>query len=281
MGLEHVSARFDRSPMWDAYTGKRLKAKCQMTSWDSPRRDGLTTIRRTLSMAAQCKLPERHAVVVGGQAWIVSPLHNPDTWGGHTSRVGYIAQAAVQGVAANTVQVLSGGGTEVYLSRVWVKDVKDITTTSEAQGQYYVYFARGEPVTEGGFVYIDGRWHVVRNIIAGTAGLMVAECNELEPDCITDVETISDSAYDPVTETYTPAAAQTFPVIRMAWRDDYAHHLPSRENEQIGDTRLRVRESDKHFIRQDGRLKFDGVLWQVVEIGRRRDGSVSVTVRRV
>ena len=43
MDLVAVSRRFDMTPLWDAYTGEKLSATCQVTVWDNPRRDGLTS----------------------------------------------------------------------------------------------------------------------------------------------------------------------------------------------------------------------------------------------
>ena len=281
MRLETVSSRFDRTPMWDAYTGQLLAGRCQMTAWDNPRRDGLTTIRRTLSMKNSTRLPARRALLIGGLAWIVARFDNVDTWGRHVSRDGYIAQQAMLGKVGSTDEVLLNTCTRSYLSRVWVKDVKDISTTSEAQGQYYVYFTETEQVTEGEFVFVDSRWHLVRNIISGTAGFMVAECNELEADCITEVELQAEGAYDPVTETYSDLTNRVLYAIRTTWKDDYTNDLASNEKEQIGDVRLRFSSGDADLIKLESRLTIQGKLWQVTGIEPRKGGAVSVSLRRV
>lgn len=279
--LHEVSSMFERTPMWDAYTGRKLAVKCQITPWDTPRRDGMTTIRRTFFVKPNSKFPRRKAVIVANQVWLIARLSNPDTWGRNISREGYVAQYANLGLLADTEDVLSGNGYPVYVSRVWVKDVKDITSTSESQGQYYIYYTSEEPVYEGAFVFSDGRWHVVRNIISGTAGLMVAECNELEPDCVVDVETTQSGEYDPVLETYTDATRSVFKAVMLAWKDDYNHSMPSREAEEIGDKRLRVQSSDSSLITQDAVLSIKGFTWKVVEYQPKLDGSVSVVIRRV
>lgn len=281
MDLVRVSRRFDQTPMWDAYTGQKLAAQCQMTAWDNPRRDGLTTIRRTLSVAGNCRFPRRHAVIIGGLPWLISRLDNPDLWGTKINRDGYVAQQALLGINATTAEMLTETGTPTYLSRVWVKDVKDISTTSEAQGQYYVYFTQAEPVQESEFLYVDGRWHLVRNIVSGTAGLMIAECNELEADCVVQVKLQTPGAYNPVTETYDAAAEVVLKAIWLEWRDDYRHGLPSHEAEQTGDERLRFQAADAHHIRGDTRLELRGVTWQVTDIEPRLHGAVSAAIRRV
>lgn len=281
MHLPQVSSYFDRTPMWDAYTGRRLKARCQVTLWDTPRRDGMTTIRRTLFMKSGSKLPSRHAVIIGNQVWILARILNEDTWGNHVSRVGYVAQYAKKGIIARTDQVLLGGGLVSYVSRVWVKDVKDISTTSEGQGQYYIYYTYSEPVEEGGFIFVDGRWHIVRNTVKGTAGLMVASCNELEPDCIRTVVVVNQGVFDPVLEVYEGSQQVEIQALLLNYKDDYKHELPSREAEEIGDKRLRIASFDSDLISQSTQFEIDGVLWQVVNIEKRIDESLSVSIRRV
>ncbi|PJO10753.1 hypothetical protein CRG49_000605 [Neisseria sp. N95_16] len=267
--------------MWDAYTGQKLRAKCQVTPWDTPRRDGMTTIRRTLFVKAGTVFPYRGAVVVAGQVWIISRLNNPDTWGENIAREGYVAQYARVGRLADTQAMIDNTGYPLYLSRVWVKDVKDITTTSEAQGQYYIYFTHAEPVKVGGFILSDDRWHIVRNIINGTAGLRVAECNELEEDCIVDVAIHLAGEYDPVSETYTDSERVNFKSILMNWRDDYYHSMPSREPEQVGDMRLRIPPEHTDLVTEDTRLHLKGYEWKVVESRLHEDGSESAVIRRI
>lgn len=282
MNLISVAKHFDRTPMWDAYTGRLLKARCQVTVWDSPRRDGLTTIRRTLSMAYGAKLPERHTVIIAGEVWIIARTLAPDTFGGKTTRVGYIAQLARLGKVGRTADVLGETAQEVYLSRTWVKDTKDIVNTSESQGQYYIYFTQGEPVEQGQFLFVDGLWHICKNILTGTAGLMIAECNELEPDSIVQVQLVSaGGVWNPVTEQYEQAEAQDLKVIMLDWRDDYLHELPSSEKEEVGDIRMRVQSEDKHLIKMDSRVHYREKVWQVVSIENRADDSVSVALRQV
>lgn len=279
--LHQVSSYFDRTPMWDAYTGQKLRAKCQVTPWDTPRRDGMTTIRRTLFVKFGTVFPHRGAVVIAGQVWIISRLNNPDTWGEAVAREGYVAQYARVGRLADTQEMIDGTGYLVYVSRVWIKDVKDITTTSEAQGQYYIYFTHVEPVKVGGFILSDGRWHIVRNIINGTAGLMIAECNELEDDCVVDVEVRLAGEYDPVSETYTDSEVVNFKSILMNWRDDYYHSMSSHEPEQVGDMRLRIPSGYANLVTEDTRLHLKGHEWKIVESRLHEDGSESAVIRRI
>lgn len=279
MDLVSVSNRFDMTPMWDAYTGQRLKDKCQVTVWDNPRRDGLTTLRRTLSMAYSAKLPKRHTLIIGGQVWLVSSYSNPDTWEKDVNRKGYVAQLAELGKVATTAQLLDGAGEAVYMSRVWVKDVKDITTTSESQSQYYIYFTAGEPFEEGEFAFIKGRWHIIRNIYSATAGFLLAECNELEPECLFKLK-VDTGVYDPVTESTVPNI-QEVPVIKLDWRDDYVNSLPSVEPQQLGDVRFRTSHRYAHLLSEGIVVSFQDLNWKLVRVEHKKYGTVSVVLRRV
>lgn len=281
MELKSVAQYFDRTHMWDAYNGKKLKARCQVTVWDAPRRDGLTTIRRTMSMAYGSQLPPRHAIVFGGEAWIVSRMQSPDTFGLDTVRVGYVIQQAQLGKIGKTDDVLSNQGYDVFLSRVWVKDIKDIVNASEMQSQVAIYFTENEPVEQSQFLFVDGHWHIVRNIVVGTAGLMIAECNELEADCVVEVDFVSSGEWNPVTETYENGVVFRLPAILLDWRDDYIHEQASAQTEQVGDIRMRFSSMHAGSIKQDSRIEFRGDTWQVVSIQTRNDGSLSVAFRRV
>lgn len=283
MKFESVSRKFDNTLMWDAYSGKPLKFRCQITAWDAPRRDGLTTVRRSMSVDAGFIPPSRRGIIAARQFWIMSHQPAHDTWNGNVHRAGYILQQATPADIFNTEDLLSsdGRGTVSLASRVWVKDVKDITTESEQQSQYLIYFAVGESVRESDFVMISERLHIVRNLYESAAGFLTAECNELEPDCIVGVSLVSKGHYNPVKETYEDTLGENFPAVRMNWKDDYSNHMPSFSKEEVGDKRLRISREHSQFVKMESRLHFDGNYWTVTGIDKRLDGAVSVSVRRV
>ena len=121
----------------------------------------------------------------------------------------------------------------------------------------------------------------MRGIVSGTAGLMIAECNELAEDCIVNVEVQAAAVYDPVTESYSNGTAQTIPAVFMEWRDEYVNELPSNEKEQTGDKRIRVSDLHGRLLGMATRLKVRGTLWQVTGLDTKADGSVSAALRRV
>ena len=147
MQLKDVATKFDTTPIYNAYTGKMLAFTCQVTLWDNPRRDGLTTLRRTISVRKGFKLPNRRAVVIGQKAWIVGTYAHPDTFDADIVREGYVMQFAELGGLGTSREFLDLKPTPVYMSKVWIKDSKDISTTSEGQGQYNIYFTEGENCT--------------------------------------------------------------------------------------------------------------------------------------
>lgn len=279
MELTAIARRFDNVPMVDSYNGKKLRAKCQVTTWDNPRRDGLTTLRRVISVAEGTKFPVRGAVRFAGQDWILGHRHYPDGWGKLTIREGYIAQMAYLGSVGTVEQVFADTTTPTYLSRVWVKDVKDISTDSLGQGQYYIYFTTAENIVEGTFILFEDRWHITRNIVSGVSGHMIAEVNELDRDCITTVEVVTKGQRNPVTEKY-EEVVEKVSAIYMMWKDDYSYKLPSHEKEQVGDIRLRIKSEDADKFNNNARVKFKGEDWSVTTNDKRPDGTWSVTIRR-
>ncbi len=141
MQLKYVARKFDTTPIFNAYTGRKLASTCQVTLWDNPRRDGLTTLRRTISVGKGFKLPNRRAVVIGQKAWIVGTYAHPDTFDADIVREGYVMQFAELGGLGTSRDFLDSTISPVYASKVWIKDTKDISTTSEGHGQYNIYFA--------------------------------------------------------------------------------------------------------------------------------------------
>lgn len=281
MRLSDVARRFDTVPMWDAYNGKKLAHGCQVTAWDSPRRDGLTTVRRTLSTRYGVTLPKRSALIIGAEAWIIARDPSNDSFGKHVSRVGYIAQQAREGKVANATMFANGSGTPTYLSRVWVKDTKDLESSSEVQSQYLIYYAHGENVKQGDFLYADDTWHVCRNTYFSTAGFMVAECNELEGSGVIEVELITQGKWNYVTETHEDEIRETINAVQLSWKDDYITEMPSAEKEMVGDLRLRFGEDEAERIFMDTRIQYNGDTWQAVRMEKRPDGSLSVVFRTI
>ena len=108
MQLQYVAKRFDTTPVFDAYTGDLQPHRCQVTLWDNPRRDGLTTLRRTISAAKEFEPPPRRAVVIGKEAWIIGTYAHPDTFDADIVRRGYVMQFAQPGGCACDCK-LNGG----------------------------------------------------------------------------------------------------------------------------------------------------------------------------
>lgn len=278
MQIKDVAAKFDTTPVYDAYTGALLPYRCQVTLWDNPRRDGLTTLRRTISGGKGFQLPPRRAVVIGSQAWIGGTYMHPDTFDADVVRVGCVIQFAELGGLGTSREFLDMEPTPVYLSKVWIKDVKDISTTSESQGQYNIYYTEGENVQEGEFLYIQNRMHIVRNCMKGAGGLWIAEVNELEPECFQEISFGVEGEYDPIMDEYVGGDVKKANVIVLRWNDDYEYELPSHEKYQVGDIRMRVKVEESPVIGDD--VTYLGDVYTVVSVTERADSVNSVVIRR-
>ncbi len=279
MQLQYAAKRFDTTPVFDAYTGDLQPHRCQVTLWDNPRRDGLTTLRRTISAAKEFEPPPRRAVVIGKEAWIIGTYAHPDTFDADIVRRGYVMQLAQPGAVGTTKDFFDDTYEPVYVSRVWVKDVKDTSTESEAQSQYYIYFTEGENVQEGEFIFVHDRLHIVRNVKKEASGLWAAEANELEYNTFGKLEIDSQQVFDPVTETYTGGAPREVKAIVLKWNDDYQYELPSHTKFEVGDVRVRILGTDTPTL--DQTVTFEGQKFRPVSITSRGAGINSVVLRRV
>lgn len=278
MQLKDVARRFDTTPIFEAYTGEIWPHRCQVTLWDNPRRDGLTTLRRTISGGKGFTLPPRRAVVIGEKAWIVGTYAHPDTFDADIVREGYVMQFAQLGAVGTALDFFNSTFKPVYVSRVWVKDVKDISTTSEAQSQYFIYFTEDEDVREGEFIFVHNRLHIVRNIKKEASGLWTAEANELEDEVFGEIKFPGGSTYDPITETWTGGTLNTAPAIVLKWNDDYIYDLASHEKPLVGDIRMRLRSTDTPSL--DDLITYHDLEYRVVSITPRGPDVNSVVIRR-
>ncbi len=281
MELKNVAKRFDTTPMWESYTGKKLRARCQITPWDNPRRDGLTTVRRTISVEHRTLFPLRRAIYAGGAHWIVGDKHNPDTLNNSVTRVGYIVQQAEKGLVGETSQVLENSCKPTFMSRVWVKDVKDVTITSETQSQYFIYYVPYEDILDGSFIQLNGRWHIVHNTVTGVSGLNIAYCSELERDCVHTVKITTDGEWNPITESYAAGVSVSVKCIVTTPRDDFSNQLASRVTIQLGDVRLRFQSGYSQLVDLTTTIDYLGDIWQVIGIQDRTDESFSALIRRL
>lgn len=262
-----VAARwFDKTVCADAYNA-RATFKGQLNLFDDSMRDGATVVRRVLSVDDSVVIPARGAVTIHGDTYIVGANH-PDSFAGEVIRRKYVLHRADGLAGARTAdQALRGlAGTDLYGARIWVKDMKEIETSSRLASFLDIYVAPSETVTPGTFVTLAGRWHLVRNTFKGPSGFLVCESDELPLECLASgtYTARSGGAYDPSSDTVTGAAPATVNLLVHRWQDDFFYHRASAAKYVQGDVVARVSKANIATAVPGDSFTFAGATHRVI-----------------
>lgn len=282
MKFQNVARFFDSTPLRDAYTNANFGVG-QLDLFDDSKRDGVTVLRRVLSVVAQWTPPPRGVLSFTGEIWIVG-LAYPDVFKGQVIRKRFIlhrSDGICQFLTGDELLTPGATGLKAHASKAWVKDVKDISTTSDLQSQYVVYAAKSEALAQGMFVrFPDGTTLLARNSYSAVSGFRALECSELEPDALTTVQlTLQRPTYDPVLETYATVAPVVVPAIVTRFLDDYEFRNEKMPDAFIGDLRVRVRAVDAVGVQAGDSIALNSKSWKILSVDPREDSTLSMHVR--
>lgn len=282
MRFPNVANYFDRTPIRDAYSRISL-GHGQLDLFDDSKRDGVTVLRRVLSTKSSWNAPLRGVVDLAGASWMVGNAY-PDQFYGAIVRKRYIlhrSEGLCQFLTGNELLTAGAVGIRAHASKVWVKDTKDISTTSEQQSQYVVYAPMSEALSQGLYVrFPDGTLLLARNCFPTAAGFRALECSELEPTALTTIQMVVQRAtYDPVTETYAAVAPAPIPAVVTRFLDDYEFRNEKMSDAFVGDLRVRVRAVDAPQVRAGDTIALNAVQFNVLSVDTRADNTLSLHVR--
>ena len=282
MRFPNVANYFDRTPIRDAYSRISL-GHGQLDLFDDSKRDGVTVLRRVLSTKPSWNAPLRGVVDLAGASWMVGNAY-PDQFYGAIVRKRYIlhrSEGLCQFLTGNELLTAGAVGIRAHASKVWVKDTKDISTTSEQQSQYVVYAPMSEALSQGLYVrFPDGTLLLARNCFPTAAGFRALECSELEPTALTTIQMVVQRAtYDPVTETYAAVAPAPIPAVVTRFLDDYEFRNEKMSDAFVGDLRVRVRAVDAPQVRAGDTIALNAVQFNVLSVDTRADNTLSLHVR--
>lgn len=264
MDLADAANHFNNTPCKDAYTG-RPSFYAQLSLYDDVKRDSEAGERRILSVSPSTVIPARRCVAAAGTRWIIG-RGNSDTFRGEVIRVGYIAHEATHLATVLTLEqaCLNQPGFTAYAGRAWVKDSAYTEHSSTLAPQYHINFAEGEPVQVGQLVRFGSDYHIVRSIIHGAAGTLIAVCEHLTESVIEEVSVFS-GVYNPV-EDSTTGAFVTIRLVRVRWQSlfEYRNNVapkfgPADIQLAIAKTAL-VKPLGASVTLSDGKWKIDSAL---------------------
>jgi hypothetical protein len=252
MKLSQAATFFHTTPFADAYD-PLVTFNGRLSPYDDNARDSLSTERRIMAVGAGVAIPARRVVKVGNQCWIVGQ-GSQDFHGTEELRNKYVLHRADELAQVRTFgEVLEGvGGQDLWANRLWVKNSKEGTESSEMYGSYQIYFSEVEDLrdaawTTGAFtdgrednvlVSIQGRWHLIRTTLRSAGGLLVAVADELPDPVILDV--------DYTTNVYNRALDKKVPTdivvkaVNLRWQSNFTYLAQYSPKFQPGDIQIVV-----------------------------------------
>lgn len=269
MELHAVARMFDNEPVYDGYGGAYL-FDGQVRNFNDASSTGATLRRRVLSVAPDLDVPARRVVRLGSKVWLAG-IDLVDTFQGEGIRKTYNLRYGM-----DLFNLLSPGEVCVppvvppvaaYAYSEFFKAVSNTQTDSELDTFWNVFFAPGEPVSEGRFLQVGSRLLRVRQAYLTAESLRVAEADELDADW--SQELVFDlGVYDPVLDTYTNASS-TVRGIQMDLLKFYRWRLEAEAVRKPGDRTVFVPTSLTPKV--GANFTMLGATWQVLAFQRELD----------
>lgn len=246
MRLRDAARYFDRTVCADAYT-PAITFKAQLDLFDDSKRDGAVVRRRVLSVDADVDLPVRGVFTAHGDTFLIGAKH-ADSFNGSVIRKKYICHEADGLASVLTLdQAIRGlAGTSLYAARAWVKDEKDIETTSAPTSLYDLYVSPDEVVASGSIVTLGGRAHIVRNTYPSASGFLVCEGDEMPAAYRTAVvyTDASGQAYDAASDAIGGLAPVTCNAVWHRYQSGYEYLRAAAETFMPGDITVNVSKTN-------------------------------------
>lgn len=263
MKLAAAAVYFDRLPVYDAYTGRRLFYG-QFDLFDDSKRDAVNVQRRTLSVVPGTALPARFAVKAADQYWITGTAHNLDTFGATAIRDKLtLHRAHGLGTVRTPGQVIGNtGGTSMYFGLAWMKDWKEVEHTSQVFAYYELYVATSETVGADAYIELDGKVFRTRGAYTSEAGFKVLESDDLGATKVT-VTVTAPGTYNPATDVISSSSA-SYPALLVRFAVDFLYEQQSAPKHEKGDVALLVRKTDVPTIKSNDTVTIAGVVHTVL-----------------
>jgi hypothetical protein len=274
MKLSAAASHFDNQSFKDSYSGVHALYG-QLDLYDDARREGLTSVRRIISMAPALAVPARRALTLGSDVWLLSDSPASDYFRADAIRAKYISHRADGlGEIKTILQELSNtAGVSAYGAAVWLKGNKEIDESSEVTNSVNIYFASSEAVPDRGLIKLRNVWYIVRYTYSTTTGFVAAVADQLDTP---NFETASYArrVYAPITDTYTSTPV-SIKVLRLRWQDKFEYLSPASAKYDAGDDVVMVRVADvaapttgdlitlTDGVRRVESIQADGSLWHL------------------
>lgn len=259
--LAEASAYFDRTEVLDPDNGNLLFYG-QIDPFDDSKRDAGGAYRRILSVAPGTAMPANRAVRALGRVYL---LGTEEVDGHQTEhRVKYVLQSAGSSALVHRLPGFVSGtpaGT-AWSSIQWVKDGKEIGTSSDITHEYTIFLGLGTDVRAQDVITCDGKAYLVGSVRPQPSGFLTAEAVQL--DYALSSASITGRVYDAVAGSYTPSAPVATSCIRTRWQNLFNQRREGAAPYKNGDDTLVFPAGTA--LNTSSLITLDGKPWQVVSV---------------
>lgn len=278
MTLAQASSYFDRTEVFDAYSGASL-FHGQIDPYDDSKRDAMAAYRRVLSVAPGTLIPSHRAIDVFGIRWLVAG--EPEIDGlAEPHRVKYVLQMTEGAFRIGTVtDFLDGGGSisPRYAFPSWVKDAKQIEESSDVANLFEIILPLDTAVGPKQVIWKAGAAYLTlsaRRLPSDFVGANSVRLDQAEPF----EAVIRSRTFSPTEGKFVVGQATYTQALRVRWQSlfDYDAQLAPRFQE--GDFTLAFAEETE--LSTSSRVEFEGELLSVLSVNSIA-GGVIAHVRRV
>lgn len=276
--LAQASSFFDRTAVFDP-TGSTRLFYGQVGNFDDSRRDAGSAYRRILSITPGTTLPNPAAVNIHGQVWLVGSKEIDGLEEMHRDK--YVLQACTAEYSLSSLSVyVSGAVSPSTLKRwagvEWVKDGKEIGSSSDTVRFYTVFLPSGTPVRERQVVVspLGGEVYLVMSVHTLPSGFVSA--NTVRLDSTLTTSQITPRAYSAATGAYTLGAAATVACLQVRWQNLFAYDTEAEARYQEGDETLVFPSGTP--VNTASLITYAGRTWRAVSVDD-LGGAVTVHAR--
>lgn len=242
MRLHDAARRFHDTQAYDGYTGAKAFL-CAFSSFDDHSADGATARRRVLNLMPADTVPTRRVISIYGERWLVG-VGAPDSFAGTQIRVNHSMKKATDLAALLTPAqaCAAAAGTPAYVQRKYFRDTANGQTDAQIDTFWNVFVAPGEPVQRGTFIRCSGELLRTRGEYLPIEGLLVAQCDTLDPGAVQTLTFVSNGTYNPGTDALT-AISTAVGAIAIDMSKLYAYRAESDPKLVAGDLTYLVPKS--------------------------------------
>jgi hypothetical protein len=276
MTLAAASAYFDRTEVFDGYTGASLFF-AQIDPYDDSKRDAMVAYRRVLSVAPGVSIPDHRCIRVFGAVYIVAGEPSIDGLS-EAHRVKYVLQSADGHFKVGSISqfLASTPAATVYGFASWVKDAKQEGESSDVANVFEVILPLGTAVKPQQMLWQDGVAYIaisVRRLPSDYVGITAVRLDQIEPIAAT----IQSRVYNPAAGAYTLGSAEIAQGLRVRWQSLFRYDAQLEERHQEGDFTLALPEATP--VNSSSKISFGGATYGVLAVNP-IEGAVTVHVRR-